>query len=120
MKYFRVKWGFGKDDFYSITEQELSKAIRAQVNGTVVVFAEGTISGNNIIAIMPDYNRELGYNRSYILEGEDYARIGSTRREEYLLAMDMARASVKGTPVTPRLVPGASEEIKKLADEKKA
>lgn len=78
MKYFRVKFGYGKDDFYSVDESELPKAIRAQVNGTILVCEEGTIAGNNIMAIAPDYNRALGVNRDYTLTGEDYNELGAT------------------------------------------
>ena len=35
------------------------------------------------MAIIPDYQRELGYNREYILTGEDYAQIGKKRMREY-------------------------------------
>lgn len=76
MKYYRVKYGFGKDDFYSIDETELKKAIVAQVQGKILVCDEGTIAGNNIISISPDYNRALGLSRDYTLSGEDYALLG--------------------------------------------
>jgi hypothetical protein len=90
MKYYRVKFGYGKDEFISIDETELPRAIRAQVNGTVAVFKEGTISGNNISVIVPDYNRLLGYKRDYQLQGEDYDAIGNhTQREHLQLISDI-------------------------------
>lgn len=77
MKYYRVKYGYGKDDFYSVPETDLAKALRAQVNGTIFACEEGTIAGNSIMAIAPDYNRLMGYNRDYALTGEDYKEIGA-------------------------------------------
>lgn len=81
--HFKVKIGFGKDDFISITEKELGVAIRAQITGKVAVFNEGTVSGNNIIAITPDYHRLLGFNHDYVLEGEDMKRIGKSKINEF-------------------------------------
>ena len=75
-RHFKVKIGFGKGDFISISEDELALALRAQINGKIAVFRGGTVAGNNIIAITPDYNKALGYNPFYELEGEDYTRLG--------------------------------------------
>lgn len=83
MKHFKVKIGFGKNDFISIDETELSLALRAQINGKVAIFREGTVSGNNIIAITPDYNKALGLNPGYELTPEDYGLLGKHTINEY-------------------------------------
>lgn len=89
MKYFRVKIGYGKDDFISIDETELPRAIIAQGTGRVAVFKEGTVGGNHIAAIVPDYQRALGFARDYQLTGEDYGQLGS-KTNEYRLALEEA------------------------------
>lgn len=84
MKYFKVKFGFGADDFLSVDENELPMALRAHISGKKGMFKEGSISGDKIIAIIPDFNRALGYNRDYILKGEDYNELGKAREEHEL------------------------------------
>ena len=84
MKYYRIKFGYGKDDFISADEDETRKALIAQVTGQVVILKEGSVSGNHIISIVPDYQRELGYNRDYILSGEDYAQVGEKKQREHI------------------------------------
>lgn len=89
MKYFRVKIGYGKDDFISVDETELPRAIIAQGTGRVAVFKEGTVAGNHIMAIVPDYQRALGFARDYQLSGEDYSELGS-KPNEYRMALQEA------------------------------
>lgn len=76
IKFYRVKYGFGDDEFYSIPGEDLKNALIAQGSGGIFACEEGTIAGNNIISIMPDYNRVLGLNRDYKLTGEDYGLLG--------------------------------------------
>lgn len=85
MRYFKVQKGYNADDFISIDETEYSTALRAQVTGKIAIFKEGSISGNNIISVTPDWNKVMGYNRDYKLTGEDYLYIGKERVEDYRL-----------------------------------
>jgi len=83
MKYYRVKYGYGRDEFYSVDETEVQTALRAQITGKVAVLTAGTIAGNNIMAIAPDYNRALGLNPEYQLAGEDYRELGDETIKEH-------------------------------------
>lgn len=83
MKYYRVKFGYGKDDFISVDETELAMAVRAQITGKIGAFKEGTVAGNSIMAIIPDYQREMGWSRDYQLTGEDYDEIGPQNQREF-------------------------------------
>lgn len=94
MKHYRVKIGYGKDDFISITEEELAMALRAQISGKVGVFKEGTVSGNNIMAILPDYQRDMGWNRDHQLGSEDYAEIGNKKIDDYRLLLEEKKTEV--------------------------
>jgi hypothetical protein len=93
MNYYRVKTGFNADDFISINESELAMALRAQITGRVGVFEQGTISGNHIISIIPDYQRAMGYHRDYHLTGEDYNYIG-TKVDEHRLFFETTKTEV--------------------------
>lgn len=91
MKYFRIKIGYGADNFISIDETELAMAIRSQITGRVGLFKEGTVTGKSIISITPDYNRMCGYHRDYQLTGEDYDRIGAEKLNEYRLFLEKTK-----------------------------
>lgn len=94
MKYFRVRIGYGLDNFISIDQTELAMALRAQITGRVGLFKEGTVTGKNIISITPDYNRMEGYNRDYQLNGEDYERIGKEKLDEYRKFLEKTKNEV--------------------------
>lgn len=98
--HFRVKIGYGNDDFISIDQDELSRAIVAQGTGKVAVFKEGTVGGNHIMAIIPDYQRALGYARDYVLHGHDYVELGNKRidehREAIMTATEAANTQIGG------------------------
>lgn len=98
MKYFRVKHGYGKDDFLSVDENDLPKAFLAQISGKVFAASDGSgsIRGNDIISILPDYNRALGLNRDYVLNGEDYTQLGNQSVLEHRKILEGAKNSVNG------------------------
>lgn len=115
MKHYRVKYGHGKDDFISIEEGELWRAIKAQGTGTVAVFKEGTVSGNHVITILPDYNRDMGWHRDYQLGGEDYEQIGNAKMREYQNLLESAKTQFQPMTEKEKLV--IPDEIKKLSAE---
>lgn len=96
MKYYRVKYGYGKDEFYSVEESELAKAIKAQGDSSIFICSEGTISGNNIMAIMPDYNRALGYKRDYAMTGEDYDELPRSVQREHTELLEQTKMGALG------------------------
>lgn len=83
MKYYKVKTGYKADEFVSIDETELQKAIAAQITGAVAFLGGSSISGNSIMTITPDWNRVMGWNPDYHLMGEDYDEIGKEQVESY-------------------------------------
>lgn len=116
MKYFKVQTGFGPDDFVQIDETELEMCVKAQITGKVAITKEGTISGNIIQKITPDWNRVLGYQRLYKLQGEDYRELGERRVEEYRIHLDTVNRKAQGLPPAPdreELGPG----VKQLSDQ---
>lgn len=120
MKFYRVQTGFGPDDFISIDETELEMCVRAQITGKVAVTKEGTVSGSIIQKITPDWNRVLGYNRLYKLQGEDYRDIGERRIEEYRLALADTTTNVQrqlqGLPPLPKLAGATVEGARQLSE----
>lgn len=116
MKYFKVKIGFGIDDFISIDETELKRTMIAQVTGKIAILKEGTIAGNSIISITPDYNREMGYHRDYKLTGEDYDHIGSKRVEDSRLMIQQATDEARGISAPQDKKLQFSDEVTLLAN----
>lgn len=120
MKYYKVQTGFGPDDFISIDETELEMCIRAQVTGKVAITKQGTVSGNIIQKITPDWNRVLGYNRMYKLQPEDYNEIKQSVKDSHYLVLEETTQNVsrqlQGLPPLPKLQGSVAPEVKQLAD----
>lgn len=115
MKHYRVIFGYGKDDFISIDETELRKAIIAQGTGRVVLLNEGSIAGNEIKRIIPDYQRDMGWNRDYQLTGEDYDHIGLKKQREYIQFQRDTELEIEGKKVDkterPKEISAAVKEL---------
>jgi hypothetical protein len=71
--YFKAMRGWG-EDFVSFEIKDLPKAYKAQATGDIFI-ANGSIAGNKIEMIVPDYHKTMGWNYDYRLEPEDYAQI---------------------------------------------
>ena len=94
--YFKVVRGYGDEDFIPIDETELEKAIYAHMSGKPVVFENGSINGNQISIIRPDFVRAMGWNRGYKPTPEEYGEIDSTVGKKYLGIIGSAKERVQG------------------------
>lgn len=75
-KYFKVRFGFGVNDFVSVKDEEVEKAIYAQVKGTPVRLGDSFVNGKNIVSITPHYHKYTGWYDSYEpKDGEDWKQI---------------------------------------------
>ena len=115
MKY-KVKTGFGDDDFTIIDETELAMGLRAQIGGKVALFREGSISGNSILEIKPYYNRLMGWNREYRLTDEDYLEIGQEIQKRHNLFFENTKLAIEGRPPVQEKPKEISEGVKQLAE----
>lgn len=76
--YYTVRLSFndaGQD--ITITKAELPMIMWAFTKDTKAICNGGAFRGKDIISIMPDYNKILGYNKGYSLEPEDFRIIGN-------------------------------------------
>lgn len=92
--YYKVKYGFKDDEVIVIPESDLRKALYAQINGGIVIFDNGSVSGNNIISITPDLHRVLGLNPEHKLTGEDYRELGDESIRLHRTALEEAKLSL--------------------------
>lgn len=96
MKYFKVKYGFKDGEYLSVDENEVEKALKAQIGGGIVIFKGGSVSGNNIISITPDYNRAMGWNHGYEPHGEDFRYLDEETINSHEQVLLNAKMSLKG------------------------
>lgn len=86
--YYKIIFGYDAEDYIEITGEELEKASYAHLKKKDGSYSGGTVSGDKIIAIQPDYHKAMGWNRGYKLGSEDYAEISNknidTKHKNYL------------------------------------
>jgi hypothetical protein len=111
--FFKIKTGFGENDFISITEDELPMALRAQLSGKIALLNGGSVAGNNIISITPDWNRMLGFNPTYKLQPEDYKRIGDKKVKQVQEIFFNLKNLALGITPPSKAVSDASKELSK-------
>ena len=78
--YYRIKVGYGKNEFISIGEDELESAIYSFMSDTKGVFETGIVRGKDIISITPDYHKALGLINT---ERSEERRVGKECRSRW-------------------------------------
>ncbi len=78
MMYFKVKIGYGADEYISVTTpQDLEKAMHAFATKEDTFLGGRPIRGVDIITITEDWNKALGVADDWKLKGEDHAELAS-------------------------------------------
>lgn len=91
-KSFKIKIGYGSDEYIPIEKSELSKAYYTFMTEGKMITNDGyAIRGKDIIRIEPNWNGIMGYNKDYKLTGEDYEYIGEKRMKEAHAIMGEAK-----------------------------
>lgn len=122
---FRVKYGFGTADRVTISEEELEKAIYAQVKGMPVKLGNAYINGRNIISITPNYHKYTSWNPWYEPESpEDWNQIKRDcpsfdgvldyYQDRVRLLMSTGRENMIGQGVELPELEAPKEEVKKI------
>jgi len=103
-KSFKIKIGYGIDEFVSIEKSELAKAYYTFMTEGKMVTNDGYgLRGRDIIRIEPNWNEVMGYNRDYRLGGEDYKEIGEKRMIHAHMIMGKAKEIAKEVIETKNL-----------------
>lgn len=118
-KYFRVKFGFDEKEEILVDEMELAKAFYIHLTGKKAIFKNGSVSGDKIISITPDWD-----SAPYVYNPGGNNFIAREVKEGYLLAMGNAqeevtarlenRPPVLAGPSGPRIFTKGPTEIGKL------
>lgn len=98
MKKFKIVYGYGEDDYITISGNELHKAIALfmEKNGRAV-FENGAIRGQDIMRIEPDWHAVKNWNKSWKMTPDDYEDIKPLEadyRETRKKAEDIAKFAI--------------------------
>lgn len=88
-RYFRVKFGFDEKEEILVDETELAKAFYIHLTGKKAIFKNGSVSGDKIISITPDWS-----SAPYVYRPDGPHFISKVVREGYTLAMSNAQEQV--------------------------
>lgn len=73
--FYKIIHGFSPEDYIEIGEKELQKAYYCFLMKKDSLFSGGSVKGNMIQEIKPDFHRIMGWNRGYKLEALDYEEL---------------------------------------------
>lgn len=89
--YYKIQFGYGKDEYITITQDELHKAVALFVKGNGRgVFKTGAVRGQDIIRIVPDWHKAMGWNGTHQMDTFDYEAI-EPYKKRYQLVYDKAK-----------------------------
>lgn len=112
-KSFKIKIGYGADEYIAIEKSELAKAYHCFITEGKMITKDGyALRGKDIIRIEPNWNAIMGYTRDYKLKGEDYLHIGEERMRYANLIMSKAK-EIAHEAVQTNDVTVLSTELKK-------
>lgn len=122
--YFQVKYGFNANDNVTLEEQEVEKAIYAQIKRQPVELGGQYINGANIIVIRPAYYKHTGWFPTYEpTDGDDMKQIERDcpqydgviekykERVAYLINSNQVNQIGKGEPILEIEEPTGSNKI---------
>jgi hypothetical protein len=96
MNYYRVKTGYGSDEFTSISEHDLHKVLYLFLcdGGRTILENGQPLRGQDIMDVKPDIHKLMSWNRGYKPLPEDYGDATSVlKRAEKKLVEARALAS---------------------------
>ena len=73
MKYFKIKIGYEEDAYISIDQSELESALYVFLSDSKGIFKSGVVRGKDIISISEDWHKEMGWNKGYQMNEDDWA-----------------------------------------------
>ena len=89
--YFKIQFGFLADEYLTIDEQELPKAIGAFLNeNSRLVVSSGAVRGKDIIRIIPNWHAEEGWNENHKMDTDDWNAI-SRKKGKYQKCYEVAK-----------------------------
>lgn len=95
MKYFKAIYGYDSENYVELNETELDKAIYLHLTAKKGLLTGGSISGDRVIAVQPDFHRAMGWNRGYSLGPDDYAELnGKGIYKSYNILLEDTKARV--------------------------
>ena len=69
--YFKIQVGYDQSQYIEINEDELEKAYYCFLHKKDSLFSGGAVKGENILYILPDYHRIMGWNKGWKLTIDD-------------------------------------------------
>lgn len=120
--YYKIqRIGFNDEQFIPIDEEETLKAISVFMTGGKGTFKNGSISGNQIAGIFPDWHKAKGWNYGYKFLPEDWSEItpmGGRYERHYNALAGFVKTAIDNNQPNELLRP-YEEVIAQLREERK-